>query len=93
MSRDEALALGKPPEYSRVRSACATGTDGVGWYRTFRMGSLDWTQRLYAWQKALGGVIGMDLRPDEPLDPPGVDWAPGWLEVPVEQLPPLPERP
>ena len=81
MTRDEALALDKPaagvPDLHT-----ATGTDGARWFETHQHSRRhdDWTFELL-WD-------GRRFYPVEAeTDPPGVAWAPGYLDPPAGSLP------
>jgi hypothetical protein len=81
VTRDEALARCQPP--ASPSFACHR-TDGERWFWTFRGGGRDWTQEAHREGQAL-------LSREAELDPPGVDWAPGIVSLPLPDPPPRPE--
>lgn len=82
MTRQDALALTPPAGFSGTLRI-ATGTDGTDWYWTWQEPDRDWTAKA-VW---IGDCGGVRQEPCE-LDPPGVDWTPGLVNIPSPPLPP-----
>lgn len=77
MTREEALALASP-NHRVYGTRQATGTDGSRWYLTAR--SNVGPESTYELLQHPEDATRIVARNADALDPPGVDWVPGYIE-------------